>query len=238
MAKQPEPEGDKEEEEKDAVEDEGGKPVGNQPEPEGEKEEEKDAVEVEAKAGPAQQPRMIPKTITMCSICKTPRNKPKMTLDLYKRALQETTTVEADCNESSVRKSKRDRSQLLVHTKDLTIPKKEWQETEGLCRAMKKHPVLADDEQNKLGCEKFSELFSVLDVKSVCTFGWFVPDKIVHALGTHFTSKADTPLFVEHPSFISSVVNLEILEPNVTGTHHTYPSSTHQLPIARTHHQV
>ena len=205
--------------------------MGDQPEPEGEKEEVKDAVEVEAKAGPAQQPRMIPKTITMCSICKTPRNKPKMTLDLYKRALQETTTVEADCNESSVRKSKRDRSQLLVHTKDLTIPKKEWQETDGLCRVMNALQVLSDDVVNNLRREKFSEVFSVLDVKSVCTYGWFLPDKVVHALGTHFASKAETPLFVEHPSFIASVVNLEILEADLTGstsrTHRTYPSSTH-----------
>ena len=134
MGNQPEPEGDKEEEEKaEAKPNEGTtEPVEEEgtTEPEGDKEEEeKDAIEVEAKAGPAQQPRMIPKTITMCCICNTPRNKPKMTLDLYKRELRETTTVRADFNESSVRKSTRDRSQVVVDTKDLTIPKKEWQET-------------------------------------------------------------------------------------------------------------
>ena len=160
---------------------------------------------------------MIPKTITMCTVCKTPRNKPKMTLDLCKRELRQTKIVGTDFDESSVRKSKRDRSQVAVDAKDLTIPKKEWQPMDGLFRAMNAHQVLSDDEVKKLKSEKFSQVFTVLDVKAVCTFGWFLPDKVINVVGTHFASKAKTPVFVEDPSFIASVVDLEILETNFTG---------------------
>ena len=63
------------------------------------------------------------------------------------------------------------------------------------------------------------------DVQTVCTHGLFIPNNVVYALGKHFTTKAEqeTRLFVDDPSFVAGIVNLQTLDVNETGD----PSPTH-----------
>ena len=159
---------------------------------------------------------MIPKTITLCEKCNTPRNKPKMTLELCKRKLRATKTAQVVFNNTAVRKSKRDRSRNPADTSTLNIPKSNWSCVEGLQKALVDVRPAKDDIE-KMMKEKFSKAFSMWDVRSVCNYGWFTPDNVVYTLGTHFVSKGQIPLFLEDPSFIGSVVDLETLKVNHDG---------------------
>ena len=70
------------------------------------------------------------------------------------------------------------------------------------------HPVTSKAEENAYRNENFAGHFNVYDAKSVCIAGVYLEDNVVYRCARYFASKSDRPLFVETPSFLSSLIKI------------------------------
>ena len=119
----------------------------------------------------------------------------------------------------NTRRSTRNKSKEMVNCEPMHVNQTKWKHISGLKKALSR-PFKGIEEITSFGKEHFTGPFSVQDAKMVCIIGLYMPDKVLYEFAKHFAVKSpeDNPLFVEDPSVVYSLLDLEKVEVNYEGS--------------------